>query len=120
MSIRARTARLLGRDRVEAEAIEGELEESRTELTHAREAGNPQPTLDMLEEEWRGRMRRTLRTNPEVAAHLRALLAEITPSQEAASGTAHNNITGTVHGHTVQAHTITGGVTFTTTPPPQH
>lgn len=118
VSVRARTARLLGRDRAEAEVIEEELEESRTELTRARATGDPQPVSAMLEEEWRTRMRHTLRTHPEAAAQLRALLAELAPSQETASGTVHNTVTGTVHGHTVQAHTITGGVSFTTPPPP--
>ncbi|MFE6986392.1 hypothetical protein [Streptomyces griseus] len=92
--VRGRVARFLARGE-DTEAVDAELEESRAELTAARADADEETAAD-IEAEWRTRLRRALRANPEAAAQLRDLLDELAPLQPA--------------GHTVSVtNTISGG-----------
>ncbi|MFD8966180.1 hypothetical protein ACFV0C_14460 [Streptomyces sp. NPDC059568] len=86
------------------ESIEAELETARAELTTAQQDGDEQ-TADDLRAEWRNRLRRTLRADPEAAAELRALVDELTPTLPAQQvGDVHNTFSGgTAHGTFIQA-----------------
>ncbi|MGW7515020.1 hypothetical protein ACWGJ2_05445 [Streptomyces sp. NPDC054796] len=68
-----------------ADAIAGELEESRADLITAREAGDEEAEAE-LGAEWQGRVRRLLATRPEVADELRRLLSELSPEPEPQAG----------------------------------
>ncbi|WP_328496994.1 hypothetical protein OHS59_32960 [Streptomyces sp. NBC_00414] len=105
-NVRDRVVVFFSRGRDEA-AVEGELEESRTDLVAARDAGDEDAAAD-VQASWRTRLRRTLRNDPEAAAELRTLLAELSlPSTVPATSTVHNSIRGGVqHGTVVQAHTV--------------
>ncbi|EHM26642.1 hypothetical protein SPW_4962 [Streptomyces sp. W007] len=70
-------ARFLARGE-DVDVIDGELEESREELAAARAAADDEAVAD-VEEEWRIRLRRALRANPEAADELRALIEELSP-----------------------------------------
>nr|WP_157166762.1 hypothetical protein [Streptomyces typhae] len=90
------------------DAVAGELDEAREELVAARDAEDADAAAD-VQAEWRNRLRRTLRADPEAAAELRALLAELTPADgsEGSGGVVHNSISGGVqHGNVIQAHTV--------------
>ncbi|MEC3993847.1 hypothetical protein VSR01_09955 [Actinacidiphila sp. DG2A-62] len=103
----------------EAAAVAGELDAARDELTAARQQADAEAAAD-IEAEWRARLRRVLRSDPEAADRLRALLAEVEPLTAAAAPPAvhnevHNSITGgTQHGPVIQAHTISAALTFPT------
>ncbi|MGA4842632.1 hypothetical protein [Streptomyces sp. G45] len=103
---RDRVAAFLGRRRDGGEdGLAGELDEARAELTASRDA----TVEEGLRVEWRNRMRRALRDDPEAARELRALLAELGYEGEggARGGAAHNTISGGVqHGGVIQAHTV--------------
>ncbi|MFH8987472.1 hypothetical protein [Streptomyces sp. NPDC017940] len=89
-------------------AVAGELDEAREELVAARDGDDPDAAAD-VQAEWRNRLRRTLRADPEAAAELRALLAELAPADgtEGPGGVVHNSISGGVqHGNVIQAHTV--------------
>ncbi|MFH8793208.1 hypothetical protein [Streptomyces sp. NPDC017941] len=89
-------------------AVAGELDEAREELVAARDGDDPDAAAD-VQAEWRNRLRRTLRADPEAAAELRALLAELAPADgtEEPGGVVHNSISGGVqHGNVIQAHTV--------------
>ncbi|MFD9374247.1 hypothetical protein ACFWBH_01700 [Streptomyces sp. NPDC059999] len=62
----------------QAEAIEGELLATRTELLAAREAGDG-GAEEELTVEWRTRLRRLLAADPALERELRGLLAELPP-----------------------------------------
>ncbi|MGC5565281.1 hypothetical protein ACPYPG_20930 [Streptomyces sp. FR-108] len=91
----------------EEEGVRGELEESRADLVAARDAEDEDAAAD-VQASWRVRLRRTLRDDPEAAAELRSLLAELDPQPTgSATSAVHNSITGGVqHGTVVQAHTV--------------
>ncbi|MFI9723273.1 hypothetical protein ACIHFE_27060 [Streptomyces sp. NPDC052396] len=74
---------------------EEELAASRTELVAARQAGDEEAAAD-IQEEWRLRLRRVLRTDPEAARELRRLLDEVAPDDGPAAGsvTVNNTISG--------------------------
>jgi hypothetical protein len=101
----------------EPAALAGELDAARDELAAARQQADAEAAAD-IEAEWRARLRRLLRSDPEAANGLRALLAELEPLAAAAAPPAvhnevHNSIAGgTQHGPVVQAHTISGPLTF--------
>ncbi|OOC52494.1 MULTISPECIES: hypothetical protein [Nocardiopsis] len=61
--------------------------------------------------EWKPKLRRLLRTHPEAAERLQALLRELGANAPQA-GVSHQS-SGTVSGTAVQAHTLHGGVTNT-------
>jgi hypothetical protein len=106
--VRDRVVALFTRGRGgEEEAIQGELESARAELVAAQEAEDAQAVYD-VQAEWRSRLRRTLRADPEAAAELRAILQELAPSPgDREQGSVHNTISGGVqHGTVIQAHTI--------------
>lgn len=89
-------------------AVAGELDEARDELVAARDAEDEEAAAD-VRAEWRNRMRRALRADPEAAAELRLLLEELAPDggEAGQGGGVHNSITGGVqHGHVIQAHTV--------------
>ncbi|WP_030564612.1 hypothetical protein [Streptomyces aureocirculatus] len=93
------------------DAIAGELDEAREELVAARDADDPDAAAAAadVQAEWRNQLRRTLRADPEAAAELRALLAELAPADgaEGPGGVVHNSISGGVqHGNVIQAHTV--------------
>ncbi|MFH8884669.1 hypothetical protein [Streptomyces californicus] len=92
--VRGRLAGFLGRGE-DDEVIDAELEESRAELTAARAEDDEEAAAD-IEAEWRNRLRRTLRADPEAAGELRAILAELAPRQPSGPAVAinHNTISG--------------------------
>ncbi|EPH43011.1 hypothetical protein STRAU_3940 [Streptomyces aurantiacus JA 4570] len=89
-------------------AVAGELDEAREELVAARDAEDDGAVAD-VQAEWRNRMRRALRADPEAAAELRLLLDELAPDAGSSGrgGSVSNRITGGVqHGNVIQAHTV--------------
>ncbi|WP_046501773.1 hypothetical protein [Streptomyces odonnellii] len=93
------------------ESVEADLETTRAELTTAQQDGDEETTQD-LHAEWRTRLRRTLRADPEAAAELRALVDELTPPRPAQqTGDVYNTIhDGTFHEPVIQTGNITGGI----------
>ncbi|CAL9387258.1 hypothetical protein [Streptomyces sp. enrichment culture] len=89
--------------------IDGELEEARAELVDAERSGDDEARDEALTE-WRSRMRRALRNDPEAAQELRALLDELKGTEAAPRQIVetHNTMShSTVHGGTViQAGTV--------------
>ncbi|MBM9620975.1 hypothetical protein [Streptomyces zhihengii] len=86
-----------------ADGVEGELDIARDELVAAREAGDDQTERE-LREEWSGRLRRLLREQPEVAAELRRILAEVDPqADEGASHQVRMHATASGSGRVYQA-----------------
>ncbi|MFJ8000677.1 hypothetical protein ACIQ7D_26685 [Streptomyces sp. NPDC096310] len=87
-----------------ADSVGSDLDTARAELTAARREDDTE-AVDDLHAEWRGRLRRTLRADPEAAAELRVLLDELSPgvaSQQARD--IHNEISGgTYHEPVIQA-----------------
>jgi hypothetical protein len=72
-----------------AETVRADLEESRTEVLAARQAGNEQ-LEQALVGEWHGRLRRLVAADPQLAdelrrivAELRSVLADVDPAQGA-------------------------------------
>ncbi|MFI0002219.1 hypothetical protein ACH4NR_18730 [Streptomyces globisporus] len=91
--VRGRLARFLGRGE-DDEVIDAELEESREELIAARRNGDEDGAAAVAAE-WRIRIRRALRDNPEAEQELRAIL-ELAPRQAAGPSVAinHNTVSG--------------------------
>ncbi|MEU3255121.1 hypothetical protein [Streptomyces sp. NPDC006997] len=98
------------------DAVAGELETSRGELTAALASGEEQ-TLTDVEAEWRTRLRRALLADPRAAAELRALLDELAlPDGVQPPVNVRNSITGGVqHGPVIQTGNL-GSVTIGTPP----
>ncbi|MFE4176667.1 hypothetical protein ACFRR7_32270 [Streptomyces sp. NPDC056909] len=93
---------LAGRGQASPESIEAELDTARAELTAAERDGDEQ-TAEDLRVEWRNRLRRTLRADPEAAAELRALVAELTPQLPAQQARdVYNTISGGQYGMVIQ------------------
>ncbi|MFD4177276.1 hypothetical protein [Streptomyces anulatus] len=103
---RGRVARFLARGE-DVDVIDAELEESREELTAARAAADDEAVAD-VEEEWRIRLRRALRANPEAADELRTLLDELSPLGAAAPEVSVTNSIsgGTQNGPVFQGQTF--------------
>jgi hypothetical protein len=59
-----------------AETVQAELEEHRTEVLDARQAGDGQVEQDLVSE-WQGRLRRLVAADPQVADELRRVVAEL-------------------------------------------
>ncbi|MGW7578204.1 hypothetical protein [Streptomyces sp. NPDC054765] len=79
-----------------------QLAASREELIAARDAGDADAAAD-VEEEWRLRLRRTLRADPVAAEELRLLLEELAPQAVPPAVTVHNTISGgTQNGPVIQ------------------
>ncbi|MFJ2742144.1 hypothetical protein ACIO3O_21070 [Streptomyces sp. NPDC087440] len=103
--VRGRIGRFLSRGNgaAEEEAIRGELETTRSELTAALAEGDEQLAAD-LEGAWRLRMRQTLAADPRAADVLREILAEPRPVEEVRGvriGSVHNDNSGTVESHAI-------------------
>ncbi|MFJ1601166.1 hypothetical protein [Streptomyces sp. NPDC088261] len=111
-SVRDRvTGFLAGRGAATAEAVEADLESGRAELAAAQGTDGGETaagTAEDLRTEWRNRLRRTLLADPEAAAELRALLAELDAGRpDRQPGDTHNTVSGgTVQGPLVQARDI--------------
>ncbi|MEU2071269.1 hypothetical protein [Streptomyces anulatus] len=103
---RGRMARFLARGE-DVDVIDAELEESREELTAARAAADDEAVAD-VEEEWRIRLRRALRANPEAADELRTLLEELSPLESAGPAVSVTNSIsgGTQNGPVFQGQTF--------------
>ncbi|MFE7139131.1 hypothetical protein ACFVAG_15415 [Streptomyces sp. NPDC057644] len=104
--VRGRLARFLGRGE-DDEVIDAELEESREELTAARSEDDEATAAD-IEAEWRNRLRRTLRADPQRADELRTLLDELAPLQPVGPTVSVTNTIsgGTQHGPVFQGETF--------------
>ncbi|UUU34674.1 hypothetical protein JIX56_35155 [Streptomyces sp. CA-210063] len=104
--LRDRVASFFSRGRSEQD-VQDDLEESRAELVAAQDAGDEEAVAD-VQAEWRNRLRRTLRADPNAAAELRALLDELVPEKdEQGRGSVYNTINGSVHqGTVIQAGSI--------------
>ncbi|MGW7362823.1 hypothetical protein ACWGI8_05170 [Streptomyces sp. NPDC054841] len=82
------------------ESVAADLDLAHAELV---EEGAEEQTAADITAEWRNRMRRTLRADPESAAELRALLDELTPEPPAEPrATVHNVMSGGAHGFVMQ------------------
>ncbi|MFG2143451.1 NB-ARC domain-containing protein [Streptomyces sp. NPDC048696] len=112
---RGRLARLFSRGAGDDDTgrLVDELQASREELLAARAAGDDEGAAD-IEEQWRLRIRRMLRADPAAAQELRELLDDV----GAPAGGVRNELSGVVHGPSVQAAQIHGGITFHVQPPP--
>ncbi len=95
------------------EVIGEELDEARGELAAAAESGDDDATAEArtgAHAEWKNRLRRALRNDPEAAAELRALLDELdqgSPTITRQTVETHNTISGGVqHGMVIQAGSI--------------
>ncbi|MEV5505321.1 hypothetical protein [Streptomyces orinoci] len=95
--VKGRLARLVSRGG-DTRQTEEELAASRTELMAARQSGDEETAAE-IHEEWRLRLRRVLRTDPEAARELRQLLDEVAPEGPAAGSVTVNN---TISGGTYQ------------------
>ncbi|MFE7132034.1 hypothetical protein ACFVIM_14335 [Streptomyces sp. NPDC057638] len=100
---KGRVARFLSREEEGSPAVEAELEASREELIAADQDQDEEARADILAT-WRQRMRQTLRSDPEAARELRALLEELSPPAAASqpSVTVHNSVSGGSHGMVIQ------------------
>ncbi|MGW0839972.1 hypothetical protein ACWD26_07385 [Streptomyces sp. NPDC002787] len=97
-SLRDRMVALFSRGR-DADGVQEDLEESRADLVAAQDAGDEEAVAD-VQAEWRNRLRRTLRADPNAAAELRELLDELAPEsgyRGAGSVYNYNTINGGVH-----------------------
>ncbi|MDT9681439.1 hypothetical protein RND61_05035 [Streptomyces sp. TRM76323] len=102
------TAFLARRSGQDAAVIGEELDEARGELVEAERSGDEEARTEALAE-WRGRMRRALRNDPEGAAELRAWLDELEDASAAPRQVVrtHNTISGgTQNGTVIQTGTV--------------
>jgi hypothetical protein len=87
------------------ESVERELADARGELVAAREAADL-PLAEDIEADWRLRLRRLLRDDPEAAGRLRELLAELSAEaglEPGGGSVVHNTVSGgVVHGPVIQ------------------
>ncbi|MFI1399813.1 hypothetical protein [Streptomyces sp. NPDC020681] len=106
-SVRDRVVRFFARESADSEIVGAYLDESRAELAEAQQAQDEEAAAD-IQAEWRSRMRRTLRADPQAAAELRALLDELAPGDShTPTVNVHNTISGgTQHGPVIQTGTI--------------
>ncbi|MFJ4919148.1 hypothetical protein [Streptomyces sp. NPDC088725] len=88
------------------EAVASDLDTARTELVAARQENDEETATD-LQAEWRARLRRTLRTDPQAAAELRALLDELAPERPAQQ---IRDVHNTINGGTYNAPVVLAGM----------
>ncbi|MFF8602731.1 hypothetical protein ACF065_28075 [Streptomyces sp. NPDC015232] len=94
------------------QAVGAELDAAREELVRATEGGDQDAADEARTEarvEWRARMRRSLLADPEAAAELRRILAELEgvgPAVPQQVTTVHNTLTGGSHGLVLQVGTV--------------
>ncbi|QKW32533.1 hypothetical protein HUT17_05235 (plasmid) [Nocardiopsis flavescens] len=89
-----------------AHVAAAELERSRTEVVQ-----DPALVGEAIGE-WKAKLRRLVRANPETAAPMREILGRL--NTDDVQPRVSNTITGNVTGTAVQAHTVHGGVGNTT------
>jgi len=89
-----------------AHVASAELDRSRTEVVH-----DPGLASEAVGE-WKAKLRRLVRANPEAAAPIRQILGRL--EADGAQAQVSNTITGDVTGTAVQARTVHGGVGNTT------
>lgn len=111
--VRGPIARLFARGS-EAQGVEEELECAREELTTAREAGDEDAAAD-VEEQWRLRLRRLLRSDPDAARELRRILEEEAPHAAPRVDVRNSIRDSTVNGPVFQGQTFSG-LTFGSAP----
>jgi hypothetical protein len=106
--VRGRVAAFLARrSGQDVAVIDGELDEARADLVDAERSGDEEARSEALAE-WRSRMRRALRNDPEAAAELRVLLDEL----EGTAGEAPRQVVET---HNSMSHsTVNGGTVIQT------
>ncbi|MFH9610679.1 hypothetical protein [Streptomyces sp. NPDC017448] len=112
--VRGRLARFLGRGE-DGEVVDAELEESREELLAAHRDGDEEAAADVAAE-WRIRLRRTLRDDPEAAGELRAILDDLAPRRPDGPAVAINHNTihgGRYHAPVIMAQWVNDGVSPT-------
>jgi FtsZ-interacting cell division protein ZipA len=111
-SVRERAVSFFSRGSTTPESVAADLDTARAELVDAQRSADAETAAD-IQAEWRVRMRRTLRADPEAAAELRALLDELSPGETAPQRLdVHNTISGgTQHGPVIQSGTI-GNIHF--------
>ncbi len=110
---KTRLAALIGRGGTgEPAVIEGELEESRDELTAARD-NRDQDLAHDVEATLRLRLRRLLQSDPALADELRELLDDLTAEPGVRTRVSvHNEIRdATVNNHVIQVGYVSGGIT---------
>jgi hypothetical protein len=100
-------ANLFGRgDGRRALAVAQDLDETRREILTADGTGDAQTSREEFEEEWRIRLGRLLRSDPQAAADLRDILREYSASPSDRAGDHiefhHNTFHGPVLGKGVQ------------------
>jgi hypothetical protein len=81
-----------------AEAVGDELAAARLEVLAAREAQDEQAELDLVTE-WRGRLRRLVAGDPQLAEELRRLVAEFSPDPAQPGITQSVSMQATASGH---------------------
>ena len=100
--VQAWITRLFKGDATKKQEALGELERSRTDL-------EDDPTLlEDVQQEWKTRLRRLLREDPEAAAELRALLDEVAPQR--GGDTIINTARDISGGFMIQAGHVHGGI----------
>ncbi|BBA96290.1 hypothetical protein RVR_1521 [Actinacidiphila reveromycinica] len=116
--LRGRLAAFFARGGGDGGAVGGQLDAARAELVAARQAGDAGTAAD-VEEEWRARLRRVLRADPDAATELRTLLAELgaTPARGGTISVVHSMISGGTQGAVIQGRDINGAVTLGAWPP---
>lgn len=100
-TVRDRVAALFGGD----QGVAAELDQTRSDVLEKTLPNEDART------EWRNRLRRLLRNNPEAAAELRVILNEL-KYEEPASSQVTNQIYGNVTGTAFQGHTFYGGIVY--------
>jgi hypothetical protein len=106
-----RVVRLFSRDG-DADAVAGELEETRAALIAAAGRSDQEDLTSDLAATVRLRLRRLLEQDPDTAVELRRLVDEFAPA--APSGTVYNNVTGgTQYGPVILGHTFNNSIFHT-------
>lgn len=96
----------------DADAVAGELEETRAALIAAAGRSDQEDLTSDLTATVRLRLRRLLEQDPDTAVELRRLVDEFAPA--APSGTVHNSVTGgTYYGPVMLGHTFTNSTFHT-------
>lgn len=80
------------------DTVVGELDLTREQVIAARNDGNAQ-TEQELQAEWRGRVRRLLADDPDVAEELRALLDDLSPASTVNGGVYNVHMTAHTQGN---------------------
>ncbi len=103
---RGRAVGFFSRGTADPEAVGADLDAARAELVDAQQSADEGTAAD-IQAEWRSRMRRTLRVDPQDTAELRELLDDLAPALLAQQSVeVHNTISGgTQYGPVIQTGT---------------